>query len=254
MNIYESDKLLAEYLLFHYGSTEEVLPERYGGAEALHYPVRCITECVDTLALPPGARALDLGCAVGRSTFELARSCSSVVGVDFSHRFIGAAETIRREGWLGYERLDEGSIVTPLKALLPDGIDRGRVFFEQGDATNLRGDLGSFDVVLMANLIDRLYTPMSCLQQLAMLVKPGGQLVITSPYTWMEEFTPKAHWIGGFFRDGQKVTTLDGLREALEIDFELKQTKELPFLIREHSRKYQLSVAEASIWRRKTSY
>lgn len=251
MNVYESDKLLAEYLLFHYGTEQEVLPANYGGAEALYYPVRCVTECVNAAALPLGARALDLGCAVGRSTFELARWCASAVGIDASHRFIGAAETIRREGQIDYERADEGGLTTPLKARLPDGIDRGRVSFEHGDAMSLRGNLGYFDVVLMANLLDRLHAPMRCLQQLPMLVKPGGQLVITSPYTWMEEFTPRPHWIGGYERDGRRITTLEGLREALEPDFEFLTAKDLPFLMREHARKYQLSVAEASAWRRK---
>ena len=47
VNIYETDKLLAEYLLFHYGTAEEILPYRDGPREALHYPVRCVTECVD---------------------------------------------------------------------------------------------------------------------------------------------------------------------------------------------------------------
>jgi putative 4-mercaptohistidine N1-methyltranferase len=251
MNIYESDKLLAEYLLFHYGAEEEVLPEHYGGAEALFYPVRCVTQCIDAAALPVGARALDLGCAVGRSTFELARWCGWATGIDFSHRFIGAAETIRREGQVAYQRLDEGELTTPLKALLPDGVDRGRVIFEQGDAMSLRGDLGQFDVVLMANLIDRLYAPLRCLQRLPTLVKPGGQLVITSPYTWLEEFTPRPHWVGGFDRFGQRLSTLDGLKEALGADFDLVSTKDLPFLMREHARKFQLSVAQASMWRRK---
>ncbi|HYR58392.1 MAG TPA: putative 4-mercaptohistidine N1-methyltransferase, partial [Chthoniobacteraceae bacterium] len=205
MNVYESEKLLAQYLLFHYGSEEEILPEQYGGAEALFYPVRCVTECVNVAALSLGARALDLGCAVGRSTFELARWCASAVGIDASHRFVGAAETIRREGHVAYQRLDEGELTTPLKARLPDGIDRGRVSFEHGDAMSLRGNLGRFDVVLLANLIDRLYAPLRCLQQLPMLVKPGGQLVITSPYTWLEEFTPRPHRVGGFERDGRRV-------------------------------------------------
>jgi putative 4-mercaptohistidine N1-methyltranferase len=252
MNPYESDKLLAEYLLFHYGSEDEILPARYGGAEALFYPVRCVSECVNFAALPIDARALDLGCAVGRATFELARWCSQAIGIDFSHRFIGAAETIRREGYLAYDRLDEGALTTPLKALLPDGVDRGRVSFEQGDAMSLRSDLGQFDVVLLANLIDRLHAPLRCLQRLPTLVKPGGQLVITSPYTWLEEFTPRPHWVGGFERFEKRVTTLDGLRETLSSDFDLVSTKELPFLLREHARKYQLSVAEASIWRRKS--
>lgn len=253
MNPYETEKLLGEYLLFHYGSEAEILPENYGGAEALFYPVRCVTECVQAAALPPGARALDLGCAVGRSTFELTRSCASAVGIDYSHRFIGAAEALRRHGVLNYERVDEGALTTPLKALLPDGIDRGRVSFEQGDAMSLRSDLGSFDVVLCANLIDRLHAPLRCLQRLATLVKPGGQLVISSPYTWLEEYTPRPHWVGGFERAGQRLTTLDGLREVLAPDFDLVETKQLPFLLREHARKFQLSVAEASLWRRKTN-
>jgi 2-polyprenyl-3-methyl-5-hydroxy-6-metoxy-1,4-benzoquinol methylase len=33
-------------------------------------------------------RALDIGCAVGRSSFELARNFKEVVGIDFSHRFV----------------------------------------------------------------------------------------------------------------------------------------------------------------------
>lgn len=251
MNVYESDKLLAEYLLFHYGTEEEILPANYGGAEALFYPVRCVTECVNVAALAPGARGLDLGCAVGRSTFELARWCASVVGIDFSESFIKAAETIRREGQLDYGRLDEGALTTPLHARCPGGIDRGRVSFEVGDAMNLRANLGWFDVVLMANLIDRLHEPRRCLQQLPMLVRPGGQLVITSPYTWLEDFTPREHWVGGIEREGRRTGTLEGLREALERDFDLEGTRDLPFLLREHARKYQLSVAEASMWRRK---
>ncbi len=251
MNVYETEKLLSEYLLFHYAAADEILPPHYGGEEALFYPVRCVTECVNAAALALGARALDLGCAVGRSTFELARWCSTTIGIDYSNRFIGVAERIRRDGIMAYDRLDEGALHTPLKACLPDGIDRGRVSFEQGDAMNLRGDLGQFDVVLMANLIDRLHSPLRCLQRLPSLVKPGGQLVITSPYTWLEEFTPRPHWVGGFERDGRRFTTLDGLRAELLQDFDLLSTKDLPFLYREHARKYQLTVAEASIWRRK---
>ena len=65
MNIYESDKLLAEYLLFHYGSAEEILPYEFGPRDALEYPARCASECGTA-----GGRALDLGCAVGRSALD----------------------------------------------------------------------------------------------------------------------------------------------------------------------------------------
>ena len=251
MNIYETDKLLAEYLLFHFGTPEEVLPHTHGPHGALGYPQRCVSECLDAERLPENARALDLGCAVGRATFELARHCGEVVGVDFSRRFIEAADALRRDGALDYLRANEGALTTPCRALVPAEIDRVRVRFETGDAMNLRGDLGAFDVVLMANLIDRLREPQRCLARLAALVKAGGQLIITSPYTWLEEFTPRANWLGGFERDGRRVTTCDGLQAALAEDFQLIATRDIPFLIREHARKFQWSVAEATVWHRR---
>jgi putative 4-mercaptohistidine N1-methyltranferase len=248
MNIYETDQLLAQYLLFHYGAAEEILPYPSAPREALDYPVRCITECLDASRLPSSARALDLGCAVGRSTFELARSCHSVIGIDFSHRFIDAAEALRQTGALSHLRLDEGDLTTPLIARVAPEIPRERVRFLQGDAMALPEDLGPFDVVLMANLIDRLSSPLRCLARLSELVAPGGQLIITSPYTWLEDFTPRERWLGGFQRNGQNVTTLDGLTAALTPAFTLEKVQDLPFLIREHARKYQWSVAQATRW------
>lgn len=249
-NPYESEKLLNEYLLFHYGSDEEVLPYPWGPRDALGYPIRCVRECVDAVRAE-GGRALDLGCAVGRSSFELTKICGEVIGIDYSESFVGAAEVIRTRGRLDYSRLDEGQLTTPLEARLPAGVQAERVRFEQGDAMDLRADLGSFDVVLMANLIDRLSSPVRCLARLPELVRPGGQLVVTSPYTWMSEYTPVEEWIGGVERASVRCGTLDGLTAALSGAFERVAVKELPFLIREHARKFQWSVAQASIWRRK---
>jgi len=253
LNPYETDKLLAEYLLFHFGSAEEILPAGGNGlADALDYPVRCVTECVEMAALPADARAFDLGCAVGRSSFELARSCRSVTGIDFSQRFIAAAQRIAQEGELAYAGADEGALTTQLVARVPEGVETSRVVFQQGDAMDLRADLGTFDVVLLANLIDRLREPGRCLARLPALVKPGGQLVITSPYTWLEEFTPRVHWLGGFEdAAGLRVMTRDGLQTALGETFDFVGVKDLPFLIREHARKYQWTLAEATMWRRR---
>src|SRR6476469_4480387 len=78
-NLYETERLLAEYLLFHYGTSEEVLPYEFGPREALEYPARCARLCAGG-----GGRALDLGCAVGRASFELARDHQEVIGIDYS--------------------------------------------------------------------------------------------------------------------------------------------------------------------------
>src|ERR1051326_4428686 len=92
---YETDRALSEYLLFHYGLPEEILPWPFGPSTALEYPVRCVSECLDVERLPRPARALDLGCAVGRSAFELARHCQEVIGIDASRRFVEVAQRLR---------------------------------------------------------------------------------------------------------------------------------------------------------------
>ncbi len=250
-NPYESDRLLAEYLLFHYGTAEEILPYPFGPTGALDFAVRAVTECLDLPDIPPSARALDLGCAVGRSSFELARFCTEVVGIDYSANFIRAAEILRADDILEYLRADEGDLTTRCVARVPTGIDRQRVRFEVGDACNLRATLGQFDVALLINLVDRLPEPRASLQQLPGLLKPGGQLVIASPFTWLEDYTPRANWLGGSERSGQTVGSFESLREILEPDFELMRTLDLPFLIREHARKFQWSVSNAGLWRRR---
>ena len=248
---YETDKAVAEYLLFHYGSSDEIMPYTGGPVSALHYPVRCVVECFDSGILPSGARALDLGCAVGRSSFELARICGSVVGIDYSHRFIEAANRLKEKGTLSYLRTDEGDLSTRLEATIPEGIDGSLVSFLQGDAMQLPKDIGSFDALLAANLIDRLEDPSLFLKALPELMNPGGQLVITSPYTWLEEYTPKSNWLGGFEKDGSPLRTVEGLERALSPHFVKVREIDLPFLIREHARKFQWSVAQGTIWIRK---
>lgn len=250
MNVYETDKLLREYLLFHYGAPEEVLPWPNGPRDSLDYAVRCVSECLDAAALPAGARALDVGCAVGRSSFELARHCSEVVGVDYSIRFIAAAQELAESGEIPYSIPEEGTIERKLLAKVPPEIARNRVRFMHGDAQDLPAELADFDVVLAANLVDRLEKPRRFLSHLSRLVKLGGQVILTSPYTWLTEYTPVEEWIGGTVWQEKEHSTLEGLRQALNSHFELRAVKDLPFLIREHARKYQWSVAQATIWKR----
>lgn len=239
-NVYESPRLLAEYLLFHYGTPEEVLPAAAppGMADALGFPVRTVG------LFSPGTveRGLDLGCAVGRSTYEMSRSCRSVTGIDFSRAFVGAAKAIA-DGPLPYVRHDEGHRSTALVARLPAGLPAGGVTFETGDAMDLRRDLGSFDRVHAANLLCRLRDPLRLLDRLPSLVKTDGELVLATPCTWLEEFTPPDHWPSG--------STLEWITARLSSAFDLLRTSEEPFLIRETARKFQWAVSLASVWRRK---
>lgn len=250
-DFYETERALSEYLLFHYGSPAQTMPWSFGPVAALSYPARCVSECLDTARLPAQARAVDLGCAVGRATFELARHCSEVVGIDYSHRFIEVARHLQQHGSTSYGYLEEGLLTTHATAEVPAEIDRQRVTFEQGDAEALRSDLGQFDVVLMANLVDRLRDPSRCLSALPSLLRTGGQLFLTTPCTWLQQYTPQSHWLGGFEQDGRPVRTLATLQAVIEPHFTLARTLDMPFVIREHARKFQWSVAQATVWIRR---
>ncbi|MBX7208315.1 MAG: methyltransferase domain-containing protein [Verrucomicrobiaceae bacterium] len=241
-SIYETRKLLDEYLLFHYGSPREVLPWEFGPHEALGFPIRTVRELIDPARAIDSA--LDLGCAVGRSSFELAAFGAEVTGIDFSVAFIEAARTLQATGSLAYRRLDEAADSTPLVAEVPAHLPRKRVHFETGDATRLRIDLGSFDVVHAANLLCRLTHPEKLLARLPALVKPCGQLLLATPCTWLEEFTPREHWPAG--------PTRDWLLARLGEHFTLDHQTDMPFLIREHARKFQWSVALGTRWIRGT--
>lgn len=242
-NPYESDELLQQYLVFHYATADEQFPYPFGGRDALDFPRRCAEEGPDWSRLGSGGRALDLGCAVGRSSFELARYCGEVIGMDYSHAFIDAARRLQAQGVHPATRHDEGSSITQLQVEVDPAIDRSRCAFEQGDAQAIRGDVGTFDLVLACNLICRLGEPMRLLERLSQLVKLGGQLFITTPFTWLEDYTPGKNWLGDGAQD-----SFAGLTAALQPDFELDARWDMPFLIREHARKFQYSIAQASRW------
>jgi putative 4-mercaptohistidine N1-methyltranferase len=244
-NPYESDELLQQYLVFHYATGEQQFPYPYGASDALNFPKRCALDGPDFARLPENARVLDLGCAVGRSTFELSRKGAEVIGIDYSQAFIDAATRLQRDGTHPATRLDEGSSSTVLDVTIDSSIPRERARFEQGDAQAIREDIGQFDLVIACNLICRLPEPMRLLRRLPDLVKPDGQLFITTPFTWLEEYTSPENWLGDGARD-----SFAGLRRALEPVFSLDKQWDMPFLIREHARKFQYSIAQASRWLR----
>lgn len=238
-NIYESERLVSEYLLFHYGSPEQILSWDSGPGDALGFPERIVRR----FSAGRVVRALDLGCAVGRSSYELSRSSDEVVGIDFSHAFIEAARHMGDRGKAAVGRHEEGAVTTRIEVSLPEGVHPERVAFEQGDAMDLRPDLGRFDRVLAANLLCRLPDPKRCLTRLPDLLKPGGELILTTPCTWLEEFTPPENWPHG--------STFEWLQAELSESFELLEQHDEPFLIRETARKFQWTVAMLTKWRRR---
>jgi len=254
--VYEDEQVLGEYLLLHYGSAREQMPYAFGPLDAALFPVRCarwLAEAARERDLPT-ARALDVGCAVGRATFELARTFREVLGVDLSRAFIDAAQALKQNGTLRHFRKDEGLLGAPATAIVDPAIERSRVAFRQADAGSLPAELVNFDAVLIANLLCRMPSPRSLLGRLGGprgLVAPGGLLAIFSPYSWLEQFTPRDAWLGGREVDGAPLWSAAALRAQLVAEgFELLREGDEALVIREHARKFQYIVTDATLWRR----
>ncbi|MGB3209354.1 MAG: 5-histidylcysteine sulfoxide synthase [Desulforhopalus sp.] len=246
--MYETDGAVSQYCEAHYGRTF---------FEVENFPVVCSSICLHHMKGRPKNRALDLGCSVGRASFELAREFHFVNGLDFSARFIRIAYQMQEKGVLRYELPEEGDIVSYHERKLTDfGLTEAakRVEFYQADALNLKPQFGEYDLILAANLLDRLSKPEKFLGTIHERLTDGGLLVIASPYTWLEGFTRREDWVGGYRKDGEPYTTLDGLRDHLKIHFSLiADPQEVEFITRETGRKYQHSISQLTVWQKKSS-
>jgi len=243
---YENDKMLSEYAEFHYGDS-------YFDVE--NFPQALVNIAVKALGEQPARKALDIGCAVGRASFELAKHFDHVTGIDFSARLIDLGVQLADQGVIRYSIADEGELrlyrERRLEELDLDSV-KDKVEFLQGDACNLKSRFTAYDLVLAANLIDRLYDPALFLNSIHQRMNSGGVLLIASPYTWLEEHTKKENWLGGIKTDGENVTTLDGLKAILGRHFDLMEpSQQVPFVIRETSRKFQHTLSDVTLWKKR---
>ena len=65
------------------------------------------------------SRAMEVGCATGRTSFELSRGFDSVVGVDISQAFVDKCNEIKRTGQTEYWMPGEGELGENKIAHLP---------------------------------------------------------------------------------------------------------------------------------------
>nr|WP_176519141.1 5-histidylcysteine sulfoxide synthase [Pantoea floridensis] len=245
LNPYETDSMVSQYLDFQYG------PSYYGVPNyAAALVEKLLPHCQER------GQALDIGCATGRASFELARHFDAVTGMDYSARFIDVALQLTSGEDFRYVVPEEGELVeyrqVRLKEFGLEAQQAQRIQFVQGDACNLKPQPDRYDLVLASNLIDRLRQPKRFLQDVTPMIRSGGLLVLSSPYTWLEEFTPKENWLGGVRENGEALTTYQALQRVLRDAFdEIAPPQDIPFVIRETARKFQHTQAQVTFWRKR---
>lgn len=243
-NPYETDEMVSQYLDFQYGPT--------------HFGIANYAQTLVEKVLPHCQQrrlALDIGCATGRASFELSHYFESVIGIDYSARFVDVAQRLSRGETFGYQVVTEGELTDYQQISL---VDDGLVSlsnpprFIQGDACNLKPQQEKFDLVFAANLIDRLPDPAGFLRDISRILSSGGILLIASPYTWLEDFTPRDNWLGGIRENGEVLTSYQGIQRLLAEEFsEVLPAEDVSFVIRETARKFQHTLAQLTIWKKR---
>lgn len=112
-----------------------------------------------------------------------------------SEKFIDTAKTIQAGGDVTFRVPVEGDIHADVSVVHEPGVDVNgmkKVHFFRGDACALSGyaasreGFGTFDGVILANLLCRLPDPRACLEALPKIVNAGGVVVIVTPFSWLE--------------------------------------------------------------------
>lgn len=252
--VYETTGAVAQYLLFHYAPLSNYYnyDENITVKQAYGFPIR-VAELASKFKPANTKRALDLGCAVGASSFVLSRYFDKVVGVDLSEAFIRAANEMKEKGSMAYEYVVQGSITEHHVARLGDvfpedgSFNLNRVEFQTGDAETIQ--LGGFDFILACNLVCRVPHPRKLLKNLANHTNKGGVLVLLTPFSWTEESTSRSEWIGGSEAAGGRSEPI--FKKLLVAEgFELVDEGFEPHLIPDHARRFQLGFPMRTVWRK----
>lgn len=118
-----------------------------------------------------GDRVLDIGCSQGVMSLLIAREGRQVVGVDNEEAAIRFAR----------ERLEREEPVV-----------RDRVSFELGEGSRLAHPDESFDSVILGEILEHQMDYRPLLAEACRLLRPGGTVVITTPYGYFPYHDHKA--------------------------------------------------------------
>ncbi|WP_425503938.1 5-histidylcysteine sulfoxide synthase [Cerasicoccus frondis] len=243
---YETDPDVTPYCEAHYG------PEALG---IENYAEKIAQICLDRMTKNERNHALEIGCKVGRTSFELAAGFQHVLGLDPTARTIRIGVEMVDKGYTQWEIKSEGEIVDFRQAHLKDiGLDhaRSKVEFMQADLSNMKDLYRGYDLILLNCILERSYDPARFLENVHERINEGGLLVIASTNDWDTAHTQQDKWLGGF-KDGtgENQVTIDGIQQALKGNFVSAETAiQIPQVIRRTARTYEHNLVQVSFWRK----
>ena len=202
---YEEDDTLNRYLWSHFG-------DLWGAPEAGD-AYRQWADCLP----PTAASGLDVGCAVGRLTFEMAARFDLAIGCDLSSTFIRTARKLATERRITCTLPLEGKLLETFTGHFPTEWQTANVEFIVADAQALPLARSSFGSVATLNLLDRVHYPLAHLYEInRVAAHSGANLLCADPFSWSTATTPEENWLGGTTSGPYRGRGIDNVRNLLE--------------------------------------
>ncbi|MCG6969290.1 MAG: methyltransferase domain-containing protein [Gammaproteobacteria bacterium] len=172
--------------------------------------VKCFNAGVDLLKHKPTAPMIDLGCAVGRCSFEWAEhNPGLVLGIDLNFSLLRIAQRILRENRVAFPLKRSGVVFDRHEYDLAFE-NRKNVDFWACDALALPFEDESFSFANAMNIFDAVSVPRRLLVSIRDLLVSGGSAVLATPYDWTPP-TPMQHWVGGRLHSNPQEATPESL-------------------------------------------
>ncbi|MEM6663089.1 MAG: methyltransferase domain-containing protein [Pseudomonadota bacterium] len=145
-----------------------------------------------------GGAALDLGCSVGRATWEMARHATGpVLGGDLNFSMLQLAQRLMVEGSATFDLRRIGIVYDPVVIDLPDTAAADKIDFWAMDCMALPFPKDRFEQAVALNLVDCIAVPTQMLVEVERTLVPGGRAAFTTPYDWAGNATEPSDWLGG---------------------------------------------------------
>lgn len=204
---YNSSAMLSAYLWSHYS-------EFFNGPDATDAYQRWASHFT-----AKKDRALDIGCSVGRLSFELSKTHSQVIGLDTSFPFIKKARELLRERQLKFEMIVEGHITQKRECRLNEAYQFDGIEFIVADAMALPFRAGFFDTAASVNILEKVPRPIQHLKEMdRVLNKKCAGLLFSDPFSWDESVSDPDLWLSGRNRGAFKGRGIDNISRLMEGD------------------------------------
>ena len=240
VNVYETQSDICQMLHHHYNL--HTLQ-----SDLTHLAALAIKAC------PDHGKALDMGCGTGRLSFELAKQFEQVDGIDFTARHIQHALQLKEQGQLRYAINTEGELQSFHEVSLEDlqlQHCAPKVNFVQGDGHNLKPQFDDYNLIVCHRVLDQVYDPAQFLSSVTQRLRPGGILILSSAWLWQENQVDKDKWLGGYKRDGENLSSIEGVTELLKDNFELLESDRIETRLQLGPRRQELIDNDLLVWRK----